>query len=174
MDFDEFDEAFDAEVGEGQDLLVVEAIDPDHAILRFHFIGDVMEEVDAFAELFSDAIDGRDVRDLVYVHVQAASDEARADVLAPRHNRRPRRSPPISASGLRFSIGAAFAARDQCYPTHAVQLASLIKPTYLPSILKRRPTAQGYLKNKAGDGPIKAFTLRGIKDRPPYFHDGRF
>jgi cytochrome c peroxidase len=23
------------------------------------------------------------------------------------------------------------------------------------------------------DGPIKAFTLRGIKDSPPYFHDGR-
>jgi cytochrome c peroxidase len=24
-----------------------------------------------------------------------------------------------------------------------------------------------------GDGPMKAFTLRGIKDSPPYFHDGR-
>ena len=24
-----------------------------------------------------------------------------------------------------------------------------------------------------GDGPIKSFTLRGIKDSPPYFHDGR-
>jgi cytochrome c peroxidase len=24
-----------------------------------------------------------------------------------------------------------------------------------------------------GDGPIKTFTLRGIKDTPPYFHDGR-
>jgi cytochrome c peroxidase len=24
-----------------------------------------------------------------------------------------------------------------------------------------------------GDGPIKTFTLRGIKDSPPYFHDGR-
>ena len=24
-----------------------------------------------------------------------------------------------------------------------------------------------------GDGPIKAFTLRGIKDSPPYLHDGR-
>jgi cytochrome c peroxidase len=23
------------------------------------------------------------------------------------------------------------------------------------------------------DGPIKTFTLRGIKDSPPYFHDGR-
>ena len=27
--------------------------------------------------------------------------------------------------------------------------------------------------NEPGDGPIKAFTLRGIKDSPPYMHDGR-
>jgi cytochrome c peroxidase len=27
--------------------------------------------------------------------------------------------------------------------------------------------------NEAPDGPIKAFTLRGIKDSPPYLHDGR-
>ena len=26
---------------------------------------------------------------------------------------------------------------------------------------------------KPGDGPIKSFTLRGIKDSPPYLHDGR-
>jgi cytochrome c peroxidase len=25
----------------------------------------------------------------------------------------------------------------------------------------------------AADGPIKTFVLRGIKDSPPYFHDGR-
>ena len=27
--------------------------------------------------------------------------------------------------------------------------------------------------NEPGDGPIKSFTLRGIKDSPPYMHDGR-
>jgi cytochrome c peroxidase len=27
--------------------------------------------------------------------------------------------------------------------------------------------------NDPGDGPIKTFTLRGIKDSPPYMHDGR-
>ncbi len=27
--------------------------------------------------------------------------------------------------------------------------------------------------SEPGDGPIKTFTLRGIKDSPPYFHDGR-
>jgi cytochrome c peroxidase len=30
-----------------------------------------------------------------------------------------------------------------------------------------------FLKREAGDGPIKSFTLRGIKDSPPYLHDGR-
>jgi cytochrome c peroxidase len=30
-----------------------------------------------------------------------------------------------------------------------------------------------FLENEAGDGPIKSFTLRGIKDSPPYLHDGR-
>ena len=27
--------------------------------------------------------------------------------------------------------------------------------------------------NEPGDGPIKSFTLRRIKDSPPYLHDGR-
>jgi cytochrome c peroxidase len=30
-----------------------------------------------------------------------------------------------------------------------------------------------FLKGEPGDGPIKSFTLRGIKDSPPYLHDGR-
>jgi cytochrome c peroxidase len=30
-----------------------------------------------------------------------------------------------------------------------------------------------FLKDEPGDGPIKTFALRGIKDSPPYFHDGR-
>jgi cytochrome c peroxidase len=29
------------------------------------------------------------------------------------------------------------------------------------------------LPDEPGDGPIKTFTLRGIKDSPPYIHDGR-
>ena len=27
--------------------------------------------------------------------------------------------------------------------------------------------------NEAAAGPMKTFTLRGIKDSPPYLHDGR-
>jgi cytochrome c peroxidase len=30
-----------------------------------------------------------------------------------------------------------------------------------------------FLRDEAGDGPMKSFTLRGIKDSPPYLHDGR-
>lgn len=30
-----------------------------------------------------------------------------------------------------------------------------------------------FLRDEPGDGPIKSFTLRGIKDSPPYLHDGR-
>jgi cytochrome c peroxidase len=33
---------------------------------------------------------------------------------------------------------------------------------------------QTYLGHKAvGDGPIKTFPLRGLKESPPYLHDGR-
>jgi cytochrome c peroxidase len=44
-------------------------------------------------------------------------------------------------------------------------------------ILAWRGAAGGHYpppcRDEAGDGPIKSFTLRGIKDRPPYLHDGR-
>jgi len=30
-----------------------------------------------------------------------------------------------------------------------------------------------FIKTEPPDGPIKTFTLRGIKESPPYFHDGR-
>lgn len=30
-----------------------------------------------------------------------------------------------------------------------------------------------FMKDEPGDGPIKTFTLRGIKESPPYMHDGR-
>lgn len=30
-----------------------------------------------------------------------------------------------------------------------------------------------FVKDEPGDGPIKTFTLRGIKESPPYLHDGR-
>ena len=30
-----------------------------------------------------------------------------------------------------------------------------------------------FLSSEPPDGPVKTFSLRGIKDSPPYFHDGR-
>lgn len=30
-----------------------------------------------------------------------------------------------------------------------------------------------FINNEPGDGPIKTFTLRGIRESPPYMHDGR-
>jgi cytochrome c peroxidase len=30
-----------------------------------------------------------------------------------------------------------------------------------------------FVKDEPGDGPIKALTLRSIKESPPYLHDGR-
>jgi len=39
---DELDQALNAEVGERQDAVFSDAIDPDDAVLDFHFVGDVV------------------------------------------------------------------------------------------------------------------------------------
>src|SRR5262249_8753183 len=44
-------------------------------------------------------------------------------------------------------------------------------PSYLDNQLHDLRIEQ--LVDVPGDGPIKTFTLRGIKDSPPYMHDGR-
>ena len=49
----------------GHGALVVGPLDPDHAVLRLHFEGDVAEEVDVFAEFPGDAVYRSDVGDLV-------------------------------------------------------------------------------------------------------------
>jgi pimeloyl-ACP methyl ester carboxylesterase len=45
------------------------------------------------------------------------------------------------------------------------------------AVLPRQPDAdlhlERFLAGEAGDGPIKSFTLRGIKDSPPFLHDGQ-
>src|SRR5262249_17504031 len=38
---------------------------------------------------------------------------------------------------------------------------------------RNRLTPPGRLENEPGDGPIKTFTRRGIKDSPSALHDGR-
>jgi hypothetical protein len=59
MDFDQLDQGFDPEVGECHDLVVAGLVNPDHAILGIHFHGDIVEPVDALAEIGGDAVDGR-------------------------------------------------------------------------------------------------------------------
>jgi cytochrome c peroxidase len=58
-----------------------------------------------------------------------------------------------------------FFGRAQCWVCHPA-------PFYLDQQMHDLHLER-FLKNEAGDGPIKSFTLRGIKDSPPYLHDGR-
>ena len=68
MDFDQFDQTVNAEVGEGHDALLAEALDPDQPVFGLHFDGHVGEKPNIFAQLFGDQIDGSDMGDLVDVH----------------------------------------------------------------------------------------------------------
>jgi cytochrome c peroxidase len=44
---------------------------------------------------------------------------------------------------------------------HDFKTGRFLKPTMINGI------------NEVGDGAVKTFPLRGIKDSPPYMHDGR-
>lgn len=52
-------------------------------------------------------------------------------------------------------------------------------PFYLDNLMHDLQTGRFYTPEIVGgaldlpEGPIKTFTLRGIKDSPPYLHDGR-
>jgi len=58
-----------------------------------------------------------------------------------------------------------FFGKGQCAACHPA-------PNYLDNQLHDLHSER-FLKNEPGDGPIKTFTLRGIRDSPPYLHDGR-
>ena len=58
-----------------------------------------------------------------------------------------------------------FFGKGKCGSCHAA-------PFYLDH-LNHDLHVERFLKDEPGDGPIKTFTLRGIKDSPPYLHDGR-
>jgi cytochrome c peroxidase len=60
---------------------------------------------------------------------------------------------------------ALFFGKAQCAVCHPA-------PSYLDNQMQDLHLER-FLKGEAGDGPIKSFTLRGIKDSPPYLHDGR-
>jgi cytochrome c peroxidase len=60
---------------------------------------------------------------------------------------------------------AVFFGKGQCSTCHP-------PPSYLDQQMHDLHLER-FLKGEPGDGPIKSFTLRGIKDSPPYLHDGR-
>jgi cytochrome c peroxidase len=72
----------------------------------------------------------------------------------------PAKATPEELRGEQLFFGKA-----QCASCHPA-------PTYLDNQMHDL-RLERFLKGEAGDGPIKAFTLRGIKDSPPYLHDGR-
>jgi hypothetical protein len=69
---DEFDQVFDAEVGERHDTVVSDAKDPDKAVLRVHSIGNVPQPVLVFAKIPCNATDRGDGMNFVDVHGYAA------------------------------------------------------------------------------------------------------
>jgi cytochrome c peroxidase len=72
---------------------------------------------------------------------------------------------PTKATAAELAGEKLFFGKAQCSSCHPA-------PMYLDNQMHDLHVER-FLKNEAGDGPIKAFTLRGIKDSPPYFHDGR-
>jgi len=72
---------------------------------------------------------------------------------------------PAKATAAELAGEKLFFGKAQCSSCHPA-------PMYLDNQMHDLHVER-FLKNEAGDGPIKAFTLRGIKDSPPYFHDGR-
>lgn len=58
-----------------------------------------------------------------------------------------------------------FLGKGQCSSCHAA-------PLYMDNQMHDLHLER-FLKNEPGDGPMKTFSLRGIKESPPYLHDGR-
>ena len=58
-----------------------------------------------------------------------------------------------------------FFGKGQCSQCH-------VPPFYLDNQMHDLHVER-FIKDEPGDGPIKTFTLRGIKESPPYMHDGR-
>jgi cytochrome c peroxidase len=79
---------------------------------------------------------------------------------------------PAKASAQELRGEKLFHGKAQCASCHA-------PPYYTDNTMHNLKTERFYEKQTildhtvAGDGPIKTFPLRGIKDSPPYLHDGR-
>ena len=83
-----------------------------------------------------------------------------APKLTPLGHLDPQRATESEVRGEKLFFG-----RAQCAACHPA-------PFYLDNQMHDLQLER-FLSGEAGDGPIKSFTLRGIKDSPPYLHDGR-
>ena len=79
---------------------------------------------------------------------------------------------PKKATGAELRGQALFLGKAQCASCHT--------PPYYTDNLMHNLKAERFFKPRmingrmaSADGPIKTFPLRGIKDSPPYLHDGR-
>jgi len=84
---------------------------------------------------------------------------------APKLNPSTGKLDPARASESEARGEQIFFGKGQCSNCH-------MPPTYLDHQMHDLHLER-FLKDEPGDGPIKTFTLRGIKDSPPYLHDGR-
>ncbi len=79
---------------------------------------------------------------------------------------------PALASESELRGQTLFFGKAQCAPCHPA-------PYYTDNLMHNLKTERFYKPRTVnghrmvGDGPIKTFPLRGIKDSPPYLHDGR-
>jgi cytochrome c peroxidase len=79
---------------------------------------------------------------------------------------------PAKASELEEQGQALFFGKARCGECHPA-------PAYLDHLMHDLKAERFYAPQMSNghrigpDGPIKTFTLRGIKDSPPYLHDGR-
>jgi cytochrome c peroxidase len=83
---------------------------------------------------------------------------------APKLDKLTGRLDPSKASESEIRGEKLFFGKAQCATCHPA-------PFYLDN--QMHDLALERFTKEPGDGPIKTFTLRGIKDSPPYLHDGR-
>jgi cytochrome c peroxidase len=84
---------------------------------------------------------------------------------APKLNPTTGRLDPAKATESELRGEKVFFGKGQCSNCHA-------PPAYLDHQMHDLHLER-FLKGEPGDGQMKTFTLRGIKESPPYLHDGR-
>ena len=84
---------------------------------------------------------------------------------APKLDRSPAGSIPTKATESELRGEKMFFGKGQCAACHPA-------PYYLDNQMHDLHLER-FIDDEPGDGPIKTFTLRGIKESPPYLHDGR-